>query len=61
MPACNVPAVDAGGDGIVKPPTEMKIGAPVAPSQLGAAVLPVPGKAWQLEQSWLPGALLNVE
>ena len=41
------------------PPTEMNCGDALAPSQLGAAEVPVPGNAWHDAQSWLPGALVN--
>ena len=51
MPACVVPAVAAGGEGMVNPPTRMYCGTPAAPSQLAADALPVPGHEWQDEQS----------
>src|SRR5436189_23769 len=45
MPACFAAAA-AGGAGTVKPPTVITCGTPDAPSQLGAAAVPVPGNAW---------------
>ena len=49
------------GCGIAKPPTAMNCGVFVAPSQLGADAVPVPGHEWQALQSWVPAALVNVE
>lgn len=50
MPACVV-GDGAGGRLMGKPPTEMEVGTPAAPFQLGALAVPVPGHAWQLLQS----------
>jgi hypothetical protein len=35
-------------------------GAAAAPSQLGAAGVPVPGQVWQEAQSWLPDAAVKL-
>ena len=54
MPSCVV-ALDAGGRETAKPPTEIVGGAPPpAPSQLGAAAVPVPGSEWHELQSVVP-------
>ncbi len=60
MPAWVV-GVGAGGAGMVKPPTKMYWGAPLAPSQLGAEAVPVPGQAWQELQSCDPAAFVKDE
>src|SRR5512140_196922 len=60
MPAWIVGGLD-GGLGMVKPPTVMNAGAPPAPSQLGAALVPAPGQPWQVAQSGVPEALVKVE
>ena len=46
---------------LLQPVNVTVAGTPAAPSQLGAAAEPVPGQAWQDEQSCEPDALVNGE
>ena len=54
-------AIKEVGGVLVQPASITMSGAAEAPNQLGDAVEPVPGHAWQDAQSWVPDTLLKEE